>query len=104
MGLTAIMDAVGLPTGKLDVFIRSVEIASYMPGRIRLYSKNLIGNENLSREIKGELARFAELKEVETNTVSGSVLIKYEPAILQRNAELVKAEQYIMAHAKKRTM
>ena len=31
-----------IPTSKLDLFIRSVEIASYLPGRVRLRSKSLI--------------------------------------------------------------
>ena len=100
----SIVDALQIPTNKLDMFIRSVEIASYMPGRVRLYSKNLINNPNLERDIKGNLGTFSELSEVETNTTTGSILIKYEPSVLRQNSELVKAEQYIMTHAAKRTI
>ena len=99
----SIIDTLQIPTGKLDMIIRSVEIASYMPGRIRLYSQKLIGNAQLEREIKGELGRFAELAEVETSLVTGSILIKYEPTVLRQNAELKKVEQYVMTHAAKRT-
>ena len=98
----SITDALQIPTTKLDMIVRNVEIASYIPGRIRLYSKKLVNNDNLAREIKGELTRYAELTEVEIGLVTGSILIKYEPAILRKNAELTKAEQYIMTHAKKR--
>ena len=99
----SITDTLQIPTGKLDFIVRSVEIAAYMPGRIRLYSQKLVNNPDLEKEIKGELGRFAELTEVETNLVTGSILIKYDPPILRRNAELKKVEQYIMTHAKKRT-
>ena len=97
----SITDILHIPTGKLDAFIRSVEISSYMPGRIRLYSKNLVNNPTLEQTVKGNLAVFSEISEVETNTVTGSILIKYEPHILRKNSELLKAEQYIMNHAPK---
>ena len=92
-----------IPTSKLDLIIRNVEIASYMPGRIRLYSQKLVNNPRLAEEIKGELRRFAELSDTELSLVTGSILIKYDPLVLRRNAELNKVEQYIMTHAKKRT-
>lgn len=100
----SVMDILQIPTNKLDMFVRSVEISSYIPGRIRLYSKNLVNNPLLEREIKGELAAFDEIGEVTTNTVTGSVLIKYDPAVLRRNGDLLKAEQYVIAHAKKKTL
>ena len=97
-----ITETLQIPTTKLDFIVRNVEIASYMPGRIRLYSKKLVNNESLAREIKGELGRFAELTEVEIGLLTGSVLIKYNPELLRKNAELLKVEQYVMTHAKKR--
>lgn len=39
-----IMDFVNIPKTKIDKFIRTVEVASYLPGRVRLYSKQLVGN------------------------------------------------------------
>ena len=98
----SITDALQIPTSKLDMIVRSVEIASYMPGRIRLYSKNLVNNKDLEREIREELGRYAELTEVEIGLVTGSVLIKYDPIALRKNAALRKVEEYIMTHAKKR--
>ncbi|MBE6102178.1 MAG: hypothetical protein E7200_08780 [Selenomonas ruminantium] len=91
-----------IPTSKLDLFIRSVEIASYLPGRVRLRSKNLLGNAGLEREVKSQLLSFAEIDSVETSTATGSILIKYVPERLRANAELAKVEAYIMTHAKGR--
>ena len=91
-----------IPTTKLDLFIRSVEISSYLPGRVRLHSKQLVGNPALEVEVQAQLGTFAELTNIETSTVTGSILIRYEPAVLRRNAELRKVEEYIMTHAKRR--
>ena len=91
-----------IPTTKLDLFIRSVEISSYLPGRVRLRSAKLIGNPALEVEVQAQLESVAEIASVETSTVTGSILIKYEPAVLRRNAELRKVEEYIMTHVKRR--
>lgn len=91
-----------IPTNKLDLFIRSVEIASYLPGRVRLYSNNMIGDEALAKQVQSQLTSFAEIDAVTTNTVSGSILIVYTPDKLRRNAELRKVEEYIMTHARRK--
>lgn len=97
-----LMGTLQIPTNRLDLFIRSVEIASYLPGRVRLYSRNLVSNTALESEVKKSLGSFAEIEKVETNTVTGSILIGYKPEVLRRNSELAKVEQYVMMHAKKR--
>ena len=91
-----------IPTNKLDLFIRSVEIASYLPERVRLYSNNMIGDEALAQQVKSQLTAFAEIDAVTTNTVSGSILIVYTPDKLRCNAELRKVEEYIMTHARRK--
>ena len=97
-----IMASLQIPTNQLDFFIRSVEISSYLPGRIRLRSKNLIGNPGLEQEVQTQLTAFREIQSVETNTVTGSILILYEPAELRQNADLKKAEEYIAMHARRK--
>ena len=91
-----------IPTTKLDLFIRSVEISSYLPGRVRLRSKQLVGNPALEVEVQAQLRAFPEIASVETSTVTGSILITYDPKTLRANAELRKVEEYIMTHAKRR--
>lgn len=85
---------------KLELLLRSVEVAAYIPGRIRLRSKKLIGNVNLESKIKNQLGAYKEISTVETSTLTGSILITYTPEILRQNADLLKAEKYIAAHAK----
>ena len=85
---------------KLEVLLRSVDVASYIPGRIRLRSKKLIGNAKLERNIKTQLGAYNEIDAVETSLVTGSILITYEPARLRQNSELARAERYIATHVK----
>ena len=97
-----LINTLQIPTSKLDLFIRSVEISSYLPGRVRLRSSKLISSPALEVEVQAQLGAFPEIASTETSTVTGSILIKYEPAVLRRNAELRKVEEYIMTHAKRR--
>ena len=86
---------------KLEILLRSVDVASYIPGRIRLRSKKLVGNAKLEQKIKNQLGAFSEIQSVETSTMTGSILITYMPEVLRRNSDLLKAENYIAAHVKK---
>ena len=54
-------------------------------------------------EEKRSIAQIvAELDEIETSTVTGSILIKYKPEQLQKNAELRKVEDYIKMNARRK--
>lgn len=85
---------------KLELLLRSVEVVSYIPGRVRLRSRKLVGNGKLEMEIKRQLGAFVEIESVDTSTVTGSILITYTPEILRHNADLLRAEKYIISHAK----
>ena len=85
-----------------DSYHGFVEISSYIPGRVRLHSKKLVNNPDLEQQVKAQLGAFAELDEIETSTVTGSILIKYKPEQLQKNAELRKVEDYIKMNARRK--
>ena len=97
-----LLDGIKMPKNRLDIFIRSVEIASFIPGRIRLYSKQVKGNAEMARQVERELLRFEELSEIKVNPVTGSILIRYTPQLLHSNKELTRVEDYIRTHVKKR--
>ena len=82
--------------------MRSVTISSYLPGRIRLYSKKLVGNADLGRKVYAYIASYKEIDEVDINVLTGSVLIIYRPQVLRTNRELVRVENYIMSHVERR--
>ncbi len=96
-----IMDVLNLPKSKLDLFIRSVEVSAYIPGRVRLYSKSLMGNKGKCDEVLTYLRGIAELSEVQVNEVTGSILIMYNPQVLRANKELCRVEEYIKNHARR---
>ena len=73
-----------------------------MPGRVRLYSRQMIGNPALEEEVRRRLGALAELEAETTNTETGSILITYLPERLRANAELRRAEEYIVKHARRR--
>lgn len=91
-----------IPASALELFLRSTEVASYMPGRVRLYSRQMIGNPALEEEVRRRLGALAELESVTTNAETGSILITYLPERLRANAELRRAEEYIVKHARRR--
>ncbi|EJP33350.1 hypothetical protein HMPREF1147_0194 [Selenomonas sp. FOBRC9] len=91
-----------IPASALELFLRSTEVASYMPGRVRLYSRQMIGNPALETEVRRRLGALAELDSVTTNAETGSILITYLPERLRANAELRRAEEYIVKHARRR--
>lgn len=95
-----IMDYISIPRNKIDMFVRSVEISSYIPGRVRLYSKSLIGNKEKCREVLEYLQSYAELGEIQVNELTGSILIKYNPQLLRKNKELSRVEEYIKTHVR----
>ncbi|NME18071.1 HMA2 domain-containing protein [Megasphaera elsdenii] len=91
-----------IPTSKWDLIMRSVTISSYLPGRIRLYSKKLVGNADLGRKVYAYIASYKEIDEVDINVLTGSVLIIYRPQVLRTNRELVRVKNYIMSHVERR--
>lgn len=91
-----------LPVSKWDIIIRAVQISSYIPGRIRLHSRKLIGNAELGRKVYAYIASYKEIDKVDINVVTGSILIVYRPDVLRMNTELVRVEQYIMSHVERR--
>ena len=87
-----------LPPTKLGALIGSMRPAAYMPGRMRLYSLSLMGNEKLKEQILAYFADCPEVDKVECSTLTGSVLITYEPEFFAENEELAQIEAYVKHH------
>ena len=87
-----------LPPTKLGALIGSMRPAAYAPGRMRLYSRSLMGNEKLREQILAYFADCPEVDKVECSTLTGSVLIAYEPEFFAENEELSQIETYVKHH------
>ncbi len=98
-GLFSVMH---LPQSRLELFIRTVEVAAYIPGRIRLYARPLTGNAALARQTEAELLAATGVTSARVNTTTGSILIEYDPEKLRQNPELARIEEYVRTHVKKR--
>lgn len=97
-----VADYIRLPHTQPDFFMRGVEIAFYMPGRIRLYCSHLEGNEHYKEHIAKYLRAFADVGRVQLNHVSGSVLITYDTEKIKEYPDLARVEDYISHHAPNR--
>ena len=70
-------------------FLSTVEVSSYIPGRIRCYSSLIKNNhENALNSFK-------------INEVTGSVLIEYDAEKITRNPELREIEEELKKKASK---
>ena len=99
-----IFDAIknAIPQSAMDVFVRTTDIASYMPGRVRLYSKQLVNNAALEAQEHAHLGTLDQNEFVDTNIETGSILITYEPERLRANPELRRVEDYMRTHARRK--
>jgi hypothetical protein len=59
---------------------RSVEILHAIPGRVRLRVAGLKRDPALAREIEGRFSADPAIQHVEASPVTGSVLIRFDPA------------------------
>lgn len=74
-------------------FLSHLNVASFVPGRIRCYSNLLKDNPQNALSLKNMFAKFDDLIDLQINTLTGSVLIKYEPCELIQHEALVKIEK-----------
>ena len=92
-------DYIRFPHTQPDFFMRGVDIAFYIPGRIRLYCSQLEGNEHYKEHIANYLRAFADVGRVQLNHLSGSILITYDTEKIKEYPDLVRVENYIKHHA-----
>ena len=90
-----IFKTLNIPTTKFELIMRNVTVSHYSPGRIRLYSKDLINNPALSLTIQNQLAEIKELNNFSVNIITGSILLVYSPEALVKNLDLQKIEQWV---------
>ncbi len=62
----------------LPSFKNVAEVKHFLPGRVRLFIPFLKGNKQAQQDLISQLGRVKHIKEIEANTVSGSLLIQYD--------------------------
>src|SRR5690625_4035943 len=59
--------------------LNGLAISHFMPGRFRVRIKQLKKNESLADQIRNYASGLELIDNVEVNTLTGSVLVEYEP-------------------------
>jgi hypothetical protein len=62
---------------------QAIQIIHTLPGRVRVRLPRLKGNASLAGEVERTLTALAGVHHVETSTTTGSVLVLYEPRLLE---------------------
>jgi len=60
----------------------AIQIVHFLPGRVRVKLPRLKGNASLAGEVERTLTALQGIRHVETSTMTGSVLVLYEPHLL----------------------
>ena len=82
-------------------FLSTVEVSSYIPGRIRCYSSLIKNNHENALILEDYFSKFDELNSFKINEVTGSVLIEYDAEKITRNPELREIEEELKKKASK---
>jgi hypothetical protein len=59
----------------------AIQIVHFLPGRVRVKLPRLKGNASLAGEVERTLTALQGIRQVETSTTTGSVLVLYEPRL-----------------------
>ena len=69
--------------GREIMEVNGIQVAHYMPGRVRLKALPIKGNPPLAQKITERFMIIKGIKQVKANALTGSLLIEYEAAELQ---------------------
>lgn len=83
------------PEQRAIFFLRYVQILHYIPGRVRLYSEQLVKNDEAAALVRRHLDGIPEIIRYALNPVTGSLLIEYSPEKASQNPFLNEVEQMI---------
>jgi hypothetical protein len=68
---------------------KEVQLAHYIPGRIRIRVSKVKGNASLAEDIRQNFSAIAGIHKVEANPLTGSVLVEYDPQMIGSLGSLI---------------
>ena len=89
------------PKTRLEMFIHSTQPAAFLPGRVRLYCRSLVGNAALEQQIIASISALPGVNSVDTSLVTGSILLNYDPLAAGKDTELAWIGEYARTHRRK---
>ncbi len=81
---------------------QNVEVLHYVPGRVRLYSNQLINNPGNVQQVESYLNSVSEIQTFSINPGTGSVLIQYSPDDVAGNPLLTEVEKLVARQYRRR--
>ena len=79
----------------LEKFLKTINIVSFLDGRIRVRSWWFVNNDSLCRQAEKYISSFSCIKTVKANALTGSLLIEYSPEELRRNPKLALLAEHV---------
>ncbi|WP_027940493.1 HMA2 domain-containing protein [Anaerobiospirillum succiniciproducens] len=83
---------------KANYIVSQVEVASLIPGRLRVICKALKTDADLRRQVEEQLKSVGAISSYKINDITGSVLIHYETEKVSKDKFLT--ELLLLAHEK----
>lgn len=59
-----------------------IRVTHFIPGRIRVRSQRVKLSQDFAQEVENRLAGLDGVRKVETNPLTGSILVEYDPRTL----------------------
>lgn len=87
---------------KMLQHLTGVQVLHYIPGRVRLYSRQIHNKTDKAKALYDYLADIKEIKQFNINSQTGSVLIEYLPEAVAGNKFLQEIEILIVSKYNRR--
>lgn len=85
---------------RFDKFLRTTEVAGFVPGRIRVYNRALAEHPELGEHIESCLLGIKGVKSAKANPITGSLLVTYDVDEFHKNPSLTEFETILSERAK----
>jgi copper chaperone CopZ len=79
------------------ISIEDIQITHYVPGRVRLKSRQLRGASALAQRVTQSLGSVPGVQRVEVNALTGSVLLLYDRKALAADGSLAALKKVIQS-------
>lgn len=87
----------GTPQSSLERLLATIQVKSFVEGRLRVYSPCFVDNPLLKKQVEEYVRSFTGITRAEINLLTGSLLIEYQPQKLRKKPRLATLEQQIKA-------
>jgi len=85
MDLSSLYTSLFGSSTKMNLILQQTQVLHYRPGRVRLYSRHLLNNQDIACKLKEHLSTIPDIIQFAVNAATGSLLIQYSPESVSCN-------------------